>query len=148
MSAGGSPGPDTATILHASCVSAFGQGVLILGASGAGKSTLALELLARGAGLVADDRTHVQRRGAGLIARCPDAIRGRIEARGIGILAAQALDSALLRLVIDLDTVETDRLPPPRELALLGTPLPLLRRVDGPHFPAAILQYLKGGRCA
>ena len=44
------------TIVHASCVTVQGRGVLITGASGSGKSALALSLMALGADLVADDR--------------------------------------------------------------------------------------------
>ncbi|WP_095587374.1 HPr kinase/phosphorylase [Actibacterium ureilyticum] len=148
MVAGESGPVDAPRILHASCVALHGQGVLITGKSGSGKSTLALELMARGAMLVADDRTCLTASADGLIATCPPALAGRIEARGIGILAADCAPAARVRLVVDLDVTETDRLPPRHQTRLAGIALPLLRRVNGPHFPAAILQYLKGGRCA
>lgn len=135
-------------ILHASCVSANGQGVLILGRSGAGKSALALELISRGAQLVADDRTVIHQQDDMLVATCPPALQGKIEARGVGILAAETTPSAPLRVAVDLDTTETERLPPMRQISLSGVALPLLHRADGPHFPAAVLQYLKGGRSA
>ena len=48
------------TLLHASCVSINGNGVLICGSSGSGKSSLAINLIALGAELVADDRTIVR----------------------------------------------------------------------------------------
>lgn len=134
--------------LHANCVSVEGQGVLILGRSGSGKSSLTLELMAHGARLVADDRTVLHRRGEQLYATCPPALVGKIEARGVGLLAAEHLASAPVRLAVDLDRDETDRLPPLRQIDLCGLTLPLFRRTNGPHFPAAILQYLKGGRCA
>ena len=51
------------TIVHASCVARDGRAVLIRGASGSGKSGLALQLMALGAGLVADDRTRLWREG-------------------------------------------------------------------------------------
>ncbi|MEF9600929.1 HPr kinase/phosphatase C-terminal domain-containing protein, partial [Paracoccus sp. PXZ] len=73
-------------ILHASCIAHRGRGLLILGPSGAGKSTLALEMMAFGATLVADDRTILRREGGRIVADAPDSIRGRIEARGVGIL--------------------------------------------------------------
>jgi HPr kinase/phosphorylase len=48
--------PETTRLyLHASAVSLDGNGVLICGASGTGKSTLALQLMALGAELIADD---------------------------------------------------------------------------------------------
>jgi HPr kinase/phosphorylase len=49
-------------------------------------------------------------------------------------------------LAVDLDRVESDRLPPWRETEILAVALPLLHRVESAHFPAAILQYLKAGR--
>ena len=58
----------------------------MIGPSGAGKSALALQLLALGAELVADDRTDIIRQGDHLIADVPQAIAGMIEARGMGIL--------------------------------------------------------------
>lgn len=121
---------------------------MIRGASGRGKSALALRLMALGAELVADDRTALHCEGADVIARCPPAIRGMIEARFVGILAARALDAAPVRLVIDLDRVETDRLPPKRNTEILGQTLPLLYRVDGDHFPAAVIHLLSHGRKA
>ncbi len=128
--------------LHASCVAHHGRGVLILGASGAGKSALALQLMALGARLVADDRCHVRRDGTTLVARAPTAIHGRIEARFVGILSVPALPDAIIRLIVDLDHTETARLPPQRNHDLLGLALPLFHNVAMPYFPAAILQYI------
>lgn len=133
-------------VLHASCVALSGSGVLILGAAGRGKSALALQLMALGCDLVSDDRTAVVAAGGKLIAAAPARIRGLIEARGVGILAADAIAAARLALVVDLDQEETDRLPPPRRHVMLGVALPLLHRIESAHFPAAILQYLKAGR--
>lgn len=125
-----------------------GRGVLILGPSGAGKSGLALQLMALGARLVADDRTRLGLRAGDLIARAPAAIAGRIEARGLGILAASALDEATIALAVDLGQTETDRLPPDRRLTLLGCSIPLCHGSSSSHFPAAIMQYLRAGRIA
>lgn len=134
------------TVLHASCVAFEGAGVLILGASGSGKSALALELMARGAALVADDRVILRERAGRVIAAAPEAIAGRIEARFVGILNAAPAGPVPLRLVVDLDHVETGRLPPQRSKNLLGISLPLLHNAGISHFPAAILQYLRAGR--
>jgi serine kinase of HPr protein (carbohydrate metabolism regulator) len=139
-------GPPPSETVHASCVAAGGRAVLILGASGAGKSALALELMALGARLVADDRTILSLEDEGLVARAPEPIRGRIEARFVGILRAEALASAPLALAVDLDRAETERLPPHRRARFLDREVPLLRRVDRPYFPAAILTHLISGR--
>ena len=55
--------------LHATTVSIGGRGVLIEGVSGAGKSDLALRLIDRGATLVSDDYSFLQRRDGRLFAR-------------------------------------------------------------------------------
>lgn len=138
------PGSDTLT-LHASCVALEGRGVLISGPSGSGKSALALELMARGALLVADDRTEIRRQGDLLHARAPAAIAGLIEARGLGLLRAEIVTEVQLHVIVDLSVLETARLPRHVRDQLLGIDLPRLSRVDAPYFPAALIQYVKGG---
>ncbi len=134
--------------LHASCVALEGRAVLILGPSGAGKSGLALELMARGAALVSDDRTEIRREGSQVIAGAPAALSGLIEARGVGILKAAPAGETPLALVVDLGVTETERLPPRRSKILLGVSLPLLHNTGTAAFPAAILQYMREGRSA
>lgn len=138
--------------MHASCVSLDGRAVLILGASGRGKSGLALRLMGFGADLVADDRTclYLEDGGDGprVLADAPLALRGLIEARGIGLLTAEAVGPVPVVLVVDLDQTEVIRLPERQYMTVLGQNLPLVHMVDSPAFPAAILQYLKGGRSA
>ncbi len=144
------PAPEARTergiVLHASTV-AFGQrAALIRGPSGSGKSGLALQLMALGARLVADDRTVLRRVGDQVRACCPAPIRGRIEARGIGILAAVPVCDVPLCLVVDLDLPERDRLPHRRAECLLGVPVTLIGFTDAAHFPAALKLYLTGER--
>lgn len=139
----------TAVNLHASAVALDAEsGVLILGASGSGKSAMALQLMAFGARLVADDRVDLHLREGAIRASAPSALRGLIEARGVGLLGATPLDGARIVLVVDLDRTEGDRLPPDLHHVILGVSLPLARNCPMPHFPAAILQYLRGGRVA
>ncbi|MEC8195025.1 MAG: HPr kinase/phosphatase C-terminal domain-containing protein [Pseudomonadota bacterium] len=134
------------SLLHGTCVSDDGRAVLIVGASGRGKSGLALQLMAYGAKLVSDDQTIVRREGAHVMVSAPDTTRGLIEARGIGILQAEPVQNISLRLVVDLDQTERQRLPHSRQVQVLGKGLPLLFGVDAPHFAAAILQFLRHGR--
>lgn len=129
--------------LHATTVCVAGRGAIILGPSGSGKSSLALQLLASGAQLVADDRTDVARRGAQLIASAPEPISGMIEARGVGILRAKPTGPIPLSVVIDLSQIETARLPEPHTYEMLGVNLPCLYQIDAPYFAAAILLYLR-----
>jgi len=138
--------PATQEVLHATCVAIDGQGILILGPSGSGKSSLALDLMALGARLVADDRTIVTPAPDAPRAVCPPAIRGRIEARGIGILAADPVPEAPVTLVIDLGQREADRLPPRRIRRIAGHAVTLLQDPGTGSFAAAILQYVRGGR--
>lgn len=148
---GSQPGSDmdqATEILHATAVAGFGSGVLIVGPSGSGKSALALDLMALGCALVADDRAEVFRKGSEVWVRSPPAIAGMIEARGVGILAADAEADAPVRLVVDLGQAEPDRLPPHRMSAVLGVQVPLLWAPPYGHFAAAILQLLKRGRSA
>ncbi|HKR24100.1 MAG TPA: HPr kinase/phosphatase C-terminal domain-containing protein, partial [Allosphingosinicella sp.] len=96
--------------VHCSCVAIDGRAVLIGGRSGTGKSDLALRLIDRGAALVSDDYTHVRRVEGRALASAPATIRGKIEMRGVGIIALEALDDAPVCLLVDLDEVP-ERLP-------------------------------------
>jgi HPr kinase/phosphorylase len=120
------PAAEAAVQLHATAVAVKGRACLFTGSAGAGKSMLAIEMIAMGAELVADDRVDVRREGDRLILSAPPAISGLIEARGAGILRLPARRAASLALVIDLDRAETERLPEPRSREILGVPCPLL----------------------
>lgn len=72
--------------VHGALVRIRGVGVLLLGPSGVGKSETALELVARGHALVADDVVELERAGESLIGRAPERIRHYLEIRGLGIL--------------------------------------------------------------
>ena len=142
------PALEVPGIVHASAVALGPRGVLVLGPSGSGKSGLALTLMAFGAQLVADDRVVLSSIDGLPWMSAPDTIAGLIEARGVGLLRADAAPGAWLSLVVDLARIETHRLPPPRELLVGGHPIPLVHKMESTHFAAAILQYLKAGRSA
>ncbi|MFI0396564.1 HPr kinase/phosphorylase [Paracoccus jiaweipingae] len=133
-------------IRHASCVALAGKGVLIVGPAGAGKSALALDLMSRGAALVADDRVALWRQGDQVLADAPPMLRGRIEARQIGLLRADAAGPVPLALVVDLSRPEPQRLPPLRHTTVLGVPLALVFARHDPHLAPAIRQLMIGGR--
>lgn len=136
------------TLLHATTIAVDDRAVLIRGASGSGKSGLALQLMAYGAGLLADDRTHVWVQDGHVMADVPQTISGQIEARGVGVLKAPPTGPRRVKLVVDLDLTETERLPPMRETQLLDVAVPLVGKTGFAHFPAAILLYLRHGRLA
>lgn len=143
-----SPTDNPSARRHASCVAVEGKGLLILGPSGSGKSSLALEMMALGAKLVSDDQVDLRGEGGALYATAPDRLRGMIEARGIGILGADPSDGARIVLAVDLAEGEPDRLPPFREITILGCPIPLVLGRGAHHLSYALFQYLKGGRRA
>lgn len=133
--------------LHATAVAVEGKGLLIMGASGAGKSTLALALIGMGARLVSDDQTVLDCRDGGIILECPEpAMRGVIEVRGMGLIHAPIADASLLALVVDLNGVETQRLPPTRMIDLMGCVFPLVLKADHAQFPVALMLQLRHGR--
>ncbi len=75
-------------------VAGLWRGVMIEGDSGAGKSDLALRAMSEGLSLVSDDRTVVFVSDGRLYGRAPDALSGRIEARGVGILVVASVGIA------------------------------------------------------
>src|SRR6266446_8422012 len=113
--------PDTTELVHGTCVSLGRTAALLRGPSGSGKSDLALRFLflaRRGPAaleapiLVADDQVCLVRNGGRLLAKPPDAIRGRIEVRGVGIVEVKSLMEADLALVVDLvPALQIERLP-------------------------------------
>ncbi|MBA4042175.1 MAG: aldolase [Sphingobium sp.] len=121
--------------LHVSCVAIGDRAVLIEGRSGAGKSDLALRLIDRGARLVSDDYTLVVRDGQALLATAPTAIAGKIEVRGIGIMALPHVERVPVALLVELrDDVE--RMPldmPVRTIA--GVKVPVIA-IEG-HYASA-----------
>jgi serine kinase of HPr protein (carbohydrate metabolism regulator) len=88
--------------IHASCVAIGGLAVLIEGPSGAGKSDLALRLIDRGAALVSDDYTALVRRAGTLHATAPANLAGRMEVRGIGIIAQPHVDDVPVALLVTI----------------------------------------------
>ncbi|MDE2149665.1 MAG: hypothetical protein KGJ55_07525 [Gammaproteobacteria bacterium] len=155
--------------VHGVLLQVYGLGVLLRGAAGAGKSELALELLARGHRLVADDYVELQSSPPYLlIGEAPAILRGFIEVRELGVLDVRALHGCAAltsRARIDLlfeFTARTairsaDRLSGARRTCELGgVRLPALRLARGlGHNPAVMIEaacrdhwWRLAGRCA
>lgn len=117
--------PLSSETLHASCVAIDGRAVLIEGPSGAGKSDLALRLIDRGAVLVSDDYTLTQRVGTALIASAPVTIAGRIEVRGLGIMAMAHVDRVAVALIVSIDGA-VERMPEGRVRKVAGVDIPVV----------------------
>ncbi|MCO6411516.1 MAG: HPr(Ser) kinase/phosphatase [Thiogranum sp.] len=96
--------------LHGVFMEIFSLGLLITGDPSVGKSELALELVARGHRLVADDAPVFYKTAPDVLnGRCPEMLRDCLEVRGLGILNVRAMfgDSAIkqnrnLRLILRL----------------------------------------------
>ena len=112
-------------LLHATCVALDGAGVLIRGPSGAGKSDLALRLIDGGGVLVADDYCEVTEGRAGLTARAPATIAGKLEVRGYGIVALAFRAETSVALVVDLMPGDAiPRLPEATTCSIAGVSVP------------------------
>lgn len=116
--------------IHATAVARHGSGgwvgALLRGPSGAGKSDLALRLMATGWRLVSDDYSHVWRSGGDLYATAPAAIAGRIEVRGMGLVAAPTRRVARVGLVVDCTRETVARMPDPERTEVGQVSLPRL----------------------
>ena len=96
--------------LHGVFMEVFSLGMLITGDPSVGKSELALELVARGHRLVADDAPVFSKTSPDVLnGGCPEVLRDFLEVRGLGILNVRAMfgDSAIkqnrnLRLILKL----------------------------------------------
>lgn len=124
--------------IHATAIALGDRAALILGPSGTGKSDLALRCILQGAwidgrhclaALVADDQVIVEDSVRGLIARAPEAIRGRLEVRGLGIMEMPHVAAARVVLAVELaEPAAIERLPESQpSWALLGAKVPLVR---------------------
>jgi HPr kinase/phosphorylase len=156
------------TTLHGVFMEIMGVGVLIAGDASIGKSELALELVARGHRLVADDAPEFARLAPDILnGRCPPMLEDFLEVRGLGILNIRSMfgDSAIkqnrnLRLIIRLEDMSDaqirtiDRLQGSRATrTILGVDVPEITLPVAPGRNLAVLAeaavrnhllYLKG----
>ena len=116
--------PDEQTYsIHATLISLRGHGVLITGAPGIGKSELALNLIERGAQLVADDSPLLFHRESQLWGHCRLGFEEKLHLQAIGMVNVRKVfgNIALARETpIHLVTHLTDTSLTPRETQLLN----------------------------
>ena len=111
-------------IMHASCVDVNGSGVLIVGRSGSGKSSLAINLLALGSKLVADDQCELIRKNNGFRISKPASLPKSIEIRGVGLVSVPMVNETSLDWVVNMDEVEKERMPTPQFTEIGGFRVP------------------------
>ena len=111
-------------IMHATCVDINGSGVLIVGRSGSGKSSLAINLLALGSKLVADDQCELVKKNNRFSVSKPASLPKSIEIRGIGLVSVPMVVETSLDWVVDMDEAETERMPDLRFTEIGGYRVP------------------------
>jgi len=127
------------TTLHASAVAIGEHALLITGEAGAGKTTLALEMIALGAELIADDQVLARPGDDGrLWLSAPPNLAGLVELRGFGLIRLAARPRAALRLIADLDRAAGNRLPPRGQRVLSGIACPVILCKGRPGLAAAL----------
>ncbi|MBK6706022.1 MAG: aldolase [Sphingomonadales bacterium] len=97
-------------LVHATAVALDGRAILLLGPSGSGKSDLALRLIDKGAILVCDDYCDIVDGVDGPQVVAKASIAGKIEIRGVGIVATPHIARAQIAMALHLDTLP-DRMP-------------------------------------
>ena len=88
-----------------------GSGVLIVGSSGSGKSSLAINLLALGSKLVADDQCELVKKNNRFSVSKPASLPNSIEIRGVGLVSVPMVVETSLDWVVNMDEAETQRMP-------------------------------------
>ena len=97
---------DGSLIMHATCVDVSGSGVLIIGRPGSGKSSIAINLLALGATLVADDQCELVRKNNRFYIYKPASLPESIEIRGVGLVSVPMVNETSLDWVVNMDEAE------------------------------------------
>ena len=113
-------------IMHATCVDINGSGVLIVGRSGSGKSSLAINLLALGSKLVADDQCELIKNNNRFRVSKPASLPNSIEIRGVGLVSVPMVVETSLDWVVDMDEAETERMPDLRFTEIGGYRVPTI----------------------
>ena len=114
--------------VHGTCVILDDMGILLRGPSGSGKSDLALRLIDGGALLVADDRVDIIRVQDTLWGKSPESLAGKLEIRGVGIVAMPFYPKAQIQLIVDLVADRAvERLPLDLSVSVLNIAIPCLK---------------------
>lgn len=130
--------------VHGTAVALGGRAALFVGRSGSGKSAMALDMIAAGAELVADDRVLIRAEGDQRLVAARFGFEGLIEARGVGILKLPHAAEGALAVIVDMERTELHRLPPPRTHKILRKPVHLVYGRENWSLGPALLALLAG----
>ena len=111
-------------VIHATCVDINSSGVLIVGRSGSGKSSLAINLLALGSKLVADDQCELAKKNNRICISKPVSLPNSIEIRGIGLVSVPMVVQTRLDWIVNMDEAENKRMPDLRFTEIDGYRVP------------------------
>jgi HPr kinase/phosphorylase len=106
------------TVIHGVFLAVLGMGLLLVGDAGVGKSELALEMIARGHRLIADDAPEFARITPDTLqGSCPPLLRDFLEVRGLGVLNVRAMfgegavqQRETLNLIVNMRSFASDEL--------------------------------------
>lgn len=111
---------------HACCIEVDGLGVLIIGPSGSGKTSLAHGLIENFSGRqkpavwISDDQVYLTKADSRILAVTPQAIAGKAEIFGLGIIDVPFKRETHLDLVVEIvDDDEIERMPEETFLAFV-----------------------------
>ena len=104
--------------VHGVFLEVLGMGVLLVGDPGVGKSELALEMIARGHRLIADDAPEFARTAPEILeGSCPPLLRDFLEVRGLGVLNVSAMfgegavrQREILNLIVNMRSFDSNEL--------------------------------------
>lgn len=127
------------TIVAGTTIARHGWAALIRGRSGQGKSDLALRAISQPLQLpgeadtepfrlVSDDQTQLEYHDGCVVSSAPDALRGRLEVRGIGIISTPFVARIPLVVIVDISSTQIERLPeyPGATEMLLGNSMDII----------------------
>ena len=103
-----------------------GSGVLIVGSSGSGKSSLAINMLALGSKLVADDQCELVKKNNRFSVSKPASLPNSIEIRGVGLVSVPMVVETSLDWVVNMDEAEKERMPDLRFTEIGGYKIPTI----------------------
>ncbi|HBQ22134.1 MAG: hypothetical protein DBW67_04735 [SAR116 cluster bacterium] len=130
--------------LQANGFSYRGEGILLTGPSGIGKTGLMLEMIRSGGQLVGDDAVVLHNQSGSLFMTPPDATKGLVELRGVGVIRLEPAEKILVTMHLCLGHKISERLPNAQQVSWLGVGLPSYFLLMDQFAPARLHALVEG----